>query len=239
MWEAAQDWRIAVLFRSDWSSADGRSRRPQRCWSPVRSSSARRIGYALLAFPPPDVDLMRKSALEVIHTIRLTFAGTLLVVGFSVVAPLPGQAVELVDPHAVLEQTRRDLIQLDRRMERYRAERQKEEARQKREAAEQARSDKALEEVRRKREIAEQEKRVREEKEREAQRRTQEAADREKSEAALRETRTAARRRRGAEASARRGGAGGSTETGNRRAGEGGKGGEGDAGSSTETRGGR
>jgi ferredoxin-NADP reductase len=120
----------------------------------------------LLAFPPPDVDLMRKSALEVIHTIRLTFAGTLLVVGFSDVAPLPGQAVELVDPHAVLEQTRRDLIQLDRRMERYRAERQKEEARQKREAAEQARSDKALEEVRRKREIAEQEKRVREEKER-------------------------------------------------------------------------
>jgi hypothetical protein len=132
--------------------------------------------------------LMRKSALEVIGTIRLTFAGTLLVAGFSFVAPLPGRAVELVNPHAVLEETRRELIELDRRMERYRAERQKEEVRQKREAAEQARSDKALEEVRRKREIAEQAKRGREEKEREAQRRTQEAADREKSEAALRET---------------------------------------------------
>src|SRR4051812_39706792 len=83
---------------------------------------------------------MRKSALEVIGTIRLTFAGTLLVVGFSFVAPLPGRAVELVDPHAVLEETRRELIELDRRMERYRAERQKEEVRQKREAAEQARS---------------------------------------------------------------------------------------------------
>ncbi|MFL5231298.1 MAG: hypothetical protein ACJ8DM_00005, partial [Microvirga sp.] len=104
---------------------------------------------------------MRKSALEVIGTIRLTFAGTLLVVGFSFVAPFPGRAVELVDPHAVLEETRRELIELDRRMERYRAERQKEEVRQKREAAEQARSDKALEEVRRKREIAEQEKRGR------------------------------------------------------------------------------
>src|SRR5215204_7334675 len=44
----------------------------QRCWSPVRSSSARRIGYPLVAFPPPNVDLMRKSALEVIGTIRLT-----------------------------------------------------------------------------------------------------------------------------------------------------------------------
>jgi hypothetical protein len=166
----------------------GRSRRPQRCRSPVRSSSAQRIGYALVAFPLPNVGLMRKSALEVIGTIRLTLAGTLLVVGFGFVAPLPGQAVELVDPHTVLEETRRDLIELDRRMERYRAERQKEEVRQKRETAERAKSDKALEEVRRKREIAEQEKRVREEKEREAQRRTQEAADREKSEAALRET---------------------------------------------------
>src|SRR5215207_9651387 len=159
----------------------------QRCWSPVRSSSARRIGYPLVAFPPPNVDLMRKSALEVIGTIRLTFAGTLVVVSLSYVAPLPGQAVELVDPHTVLEQTRRELIELDRRMERYRAERQKEEVRQKRETAERARSEKALEEVRRKREIAEQEKRGREEKEREAQRRMQEAADREKSEAALRE----------------------------------------------------
>jgi len=53
-------------------------------------------------------------------------------------------------------------------MERYRAERQKEEVRQKRETAERARSEKALEGVRRKREIAEQEKRGREEKEREA-----------------------------------------------------------------------
>ena len=111
---------------------------------------------------------MRKSALEVIGTIRLTFAGTLVVVSLSYVAPLPGQAVELVDPHTVLEQTRRELIELDRRMERYRAERQKEEVRQKRETAERARSEKALEEVRRKREIAEQEKRGREEKEREA-----------------------------------------------------------------------
>ncbi|MFL5123523.1 MAG: hypothetical protein ACJ8C8_24075, partial [Microvirga sp.] len=59
------------------------------------------------------LDLMRKSALEVIGTIRLTFAGTLLVVSLSFVASLPGQAVELVDPHTVLEQTRRDLIELD------------------------------------------------------------------------------------------------------------------------------
>jgi len=48
---------------------------------------------------------MRKSALEVIGTIRLTFAGTLVVVSLSYVAPLPGQAVELVDPHTVLGQT--------------------------------------------------------------------------------------------------------------------------------------
>ena len=108
---------------------------------------------------------------------------------FSVASSLAARAVELVNPHAVLEQTRRDLKEFDKRMQRYKAERRKEEkeleARQMREEAERRQREKAemaLAETRRKRDAAEQEKRVREEKEREA-RRKQEEANRQEREA--------------------------------------------------------
>src|SRR5215207_5573402 len=89
----------------------------------------------------------------------LAFAGTLFASVFLLVATsLPAMAVELVNPHAVLEETRRHLIEFDKRMQRYKAERQKEEkeleARQKREEAERRereKAEKALAETRRKR----------------------------------------------------------------------------------------
>jgi DNA repair exonuclease SbcCD ATPase subunit len=120
----------------------------------------------------------------------LAFAGTLVAsVFFLITSSVAVVAVELVDPHAVLEQTRRDLKAFDKRMQRYKAERLKEEkeleARQMREEAERREREKAemaLAETRRKRDAAEQEKRVREEKEREA-RRKQEEANRQEREA--------------------------------------------------------
>jgi chemotaxis protein histidine kinase CheA len=120
----------------------------------------------------------------------LAFAGTLFASVFLFVATsVPVMAVELVNPHAVLEETRRHLMEFDKRMQRYKAERQKEEkeleARQKREEAERREREKAelaLAETRRKRDAAEQQKRVREEKE-QAARRKQEEAERQKREA--------------------------------------------------------
>ena len=120
----------------------------------------------------------------------LAFAGTLFASVFLFVATsVPVMAVELVNPHAVLEETRRHLMEFDKRMQRYKAERQKEEkeleARQKREEAERRegeKAEKALAEARRKRDAAEQQKRVREEKEQQA-RQKQEEAERQKREA--------------------------------------------------------
>ena len=120
----------------------------------------------------------------------LAFVGTFVASVFFLAAfSLAVMAVELVNPHAVLEQTRRDLMEFDKRMQRYKAERRKEEeelkARQKREEAEQREREKAelaLAETRRKRDAAEQQKRVREEKE-QAARRKQEEAERQKREA--------------------------------------------------------
>ena len=146
----------------------------------------------------------------------LTFGGTLFASVFLLVASsLPVMAVELVNPHAVLEETRRHLMEFDKRMQRYKAERQKEEkelqARQKREEAErhkeekelQARqkreeaerrerekAEKALAEARRKRDAAEQQKRMRAEKEQQA-RQKQEQAERQKAEGAARGRKTA------------------------------------------------
>ena len=120
----------------------------------------------------------------------LAFGGTLFASVFLLVASsLPVMAVELVNPHAVLERTRRDLMEFDKRMQRYKAERQKEEkelqARQKREEAERRereKAEKALAEARRKRDAAEQQKRMRAEKEQQA-RQKQEQAERQKAEA--------------------------------------------------------
>jgi len=120
----------------------------------------------------------------------LAFVGTFVASVFFLAAfSLAVMAVELVNPHAVLEQTRRDLMEFDKRMQRYKAERRKEEeeleARKKREEAEQREREKAelaLAETRRKRDAAEQQKRVREEKE-QAARRKQEEAERQKREA--------------------------------------------------------
>ena len=120
----------------------------------------------------------------------LAFGGTLFASVFLLVASsLPVMAVELVNPHAVLEETRRHLMEFDKRMQRYKAERQKDEkeleARQKREEAERRereKAEKALAEARRKRDAAEQQKRMRAEKEQQA-RQKQEQAERQKAEA--------------------------------------------------------
>ena len=120
----------------------------------------------------------------------VAFAGTLFASVFLLVASsMPVMAVELVNPHAVLEETRRHLMEFDKRMQQYKAERQKEEkeleARQKREEAERRereKAEKALAEARRNRDAAEQQKRVREEKEQQA-REKQEEAERQKREA--------------------------------------------------------
>jgi colicin import membrane protein len=129
-----------------------------------------------------------------VPALSLAFAGTLFASVFLFVATsLPAMAVELVNPHAVLEETRRHLMEFDKRMQRYKAERQKDEkelqARQKREEAERRereKTEKALAEAQRKRDAAEQQKRMREEKEQQA-RQTQEPAERQKREA-LQET---------------------------------------------------
>jgi Mg-chelatase subunit ChlI len=114
----------------------------------------------------------------------LAFAGTLVAsVFFLIASSVAVVAVELVDPHAVLEQTRRDLVEFDKRMQRYKAERRKEEkelaARQKREEAERREREKAemaLAETRRKRDSAEQHEKAERQK-REAQQEAQRQRD--------------------------------------------------------------
>src|SRR3954453_1767476 len=107
-----------------------------------------------------------------------------LVASLLAASTLDVAAVELVNPHDVLNQTRRDMIELDKRTERDKAERQKEEkereARQKQEAAERQKREKAektLQEAQRKREAAEQQKRAAEEKALQEAQRKREAAE--------------------------------------------------------------
>ena len=154
-----------------------------------QASSTASVAYSSdCALAPREVGLMRKFAIQAIGKLRPVLLATLFAVGSSVAPSAPAVAVELVDPHAVLDQTRRDLIEFDKRMQRYKAEQRKEEARQQREATERERAEKAQHSARRKREIAEQQTRAREEREREAQRRLQEEAERERAEKALQET---------------------------------------------------
>jgi len=128
-----------------------------------------------------------------VPALSLAFAALFASVFLFVATSLPVMAVELVNPHAVLEETRRDLMEFDKRMQRYKAERQKDEkelqARQKREEAERRegeKAEKALAEAQRKRDASEQQNRVRVEKEREA-RQKQEEVERQKREASLQE----------------------------------------------------
>src|SRR3954449_10935086 len=110
---------------------------------------------------------------------------TLVLVAFLLAAsPFDAVAVELVNPHDVLNQTKRDMIELDKRTERDKAERQKEEkereARQKQEAAERQKREKAektQQGAQRKREAAERQKRAREEKALQEAQRKREAAE--------------------------------------------------------------
>src|SRR3954462_15867872 len=109
---------------------------------------------------------------------------------------LDAAAVERINPHDVLNQTRRDLNAFDKRRERDKAEQQKQEkeadAKRKQDEAERQKaekSEKALQEPQRKREAAEQQTRAREEKEREARQKQEEAErlKREQAEKALQE----------------------------------------------------
>jgi len=110
-----------------------------------------------------------------------------LVASFLVASTLSVAAVELLNPHDVLNKTRRDMNEFDQRMKGYKAEQQKEEkereAKRKIEEAEQQKREKAeraLQEAQRKREAAEQRKREREEKAlQEAQRKRDAAAAKE------------------------------------------------------------
>src|SRR3954465_214188 len=132
-----------------------------------------------------------------------------LVASLLAASTLDVAAVELVNPHDVLNQTRRDMIELDKRTERDKAERQKEEkereARQKQEEAERQKrekAEKALQGAQRKREAAEQQKRATEEKAlQEAQRKREGAEQQAREEAARQE---AQRKREGAEQQKRR-----------------------------------
>src|SRR4051812_16639613 len=134
---------------------------------------------------------------------------TLVLVAFLLAAsPFDAVAVELVNPHDVLNQTRRDMIELDKRTERDKAERQKEEkereARQKQEEAERQKrekAEKALQGAQRKREAAEQQKRATEEKALQEAHRKREGAEQQAREEAARQE--AQRKREGAEQQAR------------------------------------
>src|SRR5215218_5857742 len=70
---------------------------------------------------------------------------------------LDAAAVELINPHDVLNQTRRDLNAFDQRMKGYKAEQQKQEkeaeAKRKQEEAERQKAEKALQEARQKQEV--------------------------------------------------------------------------------------
>ena len=110
-----------------------------------------------------------------------------LVVSILAASTLDAAAVELINPHDVLNQTRRGLNEFDKRMERDKAEQQKEEkarkARQKQEEAEKQKrekAEKALQEAQRKRDVAEQQKRATEEKALQEAQRKREAAEQQK-----------------------------------------------------------
>src|SRR5215211_3289162 len=127
------------------------------------------------------------------------------------ISGLDGAAVERINPHDVLNQTRRDLNAFDKRRERDKAEQQKQEkegeAKRKQEEAERQKAEKAekaLQEAQRKREAAEQQTRAREDKEREA-RQKQEEAERQKAEKAEKALQEAQRKREGAAAEAVKG----------------------------------
>jgi chemotaxis protein histidine kinase CheA len=121
------------------------------------------------------------------------------------ISGLDAAAVERINPHDVLNQTRRDLNAFDKRRERDKAEQQKQEkeaeAKRKQEEAERQKAEKAekaLQEAQRKREAAEQQKQAREDKEREA-RQKQEEAERQKAEKAEKALQEAQRKREAAE----------------------------------------
>src|SRR4051794_20921257 len=121
------------------------------------------------------------------------------------ISGLDAAAVERINPHDVLNQTRRDLNTFDKRRERDKAEQQKQEkeaeAKRKQDEAERQKaekSEKALQEAQRKREAAEQQTRAREEKEREA-RQIQDEAERLKPEQAEKALQEAAPKGEGAE----------------------------------------
>jgi cobalamin biosynthesis Mg chelatase CobN len=124
------------------------------------------------------------------------------------ISGLDAAAVERINPHDVLNQTRRDLNAFDKRMERDKAEQQKQEkeaeAKRKQDEAERQKAEKAekaLQEAQRKREAAEQQKQAREA---EAKRKQDEAErpNREQAEQALQE---AQRKREAAAAEAAKG----------------------------------
>ena len=94
-----------------------------------------------------------------------------LVASFLVASTFSVAAVELLNPHDVLNKTRRDMNEFDQRMKGYKAEQQKKEkeaeAKRKQEEAERQKreqAEKALEEAQRKLEVAEQRKREKEQK---------------------------------------------------------------------------
>src|SRR5215212_8904392 len=118
------------------------------------------------------------------------------------ISGLDGAAVERINPHDVLNQARRDLNAFDKRMERDKAEQQKQEkeaeAKRKQDEAERQKAEKAekaLQEAQRKREAAEQQK---QEKEAEAKRK-QDEAERQKAEKAEKALQEAQRKREAAE----------------------------------------
>src|SRR5215211_1486098 len=127
------------------------------------------------------------------------------------ISGLDAAAVERINPHDVLNQTRRDLNAFDKRMERDKAEQQKQEkeaeAKRKQDEAERQKAEKAekaLQEAQRKREAAEQQKQAREDKEREA-RQKQEEAERPNREQAEQAQQEAQRKREAAAAEAAKG----------------------------------
>src|SRR5215207_7003995 len=127
------------------------------------------------------------------------------------ISGLDGAAVERINPHDVLNQTRRDLNAFDKRRERDKAEQQKQEkeaeAKRKQDEAERQKAEKAekaLQEAQRKREAAEQQKQAREDKERKA-RQKQGEAERPNREQAEQAQQEAQRKREAAAAEAVKG----------------------------------
>src|SRR4051794_40350440 len=176
-------------------------------WTPLTGTGphlGQRLNKASLA-DKVRYDLDRRSGS------RAWGVGTLVLVAALLAAsPFPAAAVERINPHDVLNQTRPDLIEFDKRTERDKAARQKEEkervARQKQEEAErqkQEKAEKALQEAQRKREAAEQQKRATEEKVRQEAERKREAAEQQKRATEEKVRQEARRKREAAEQQAR------------------------------------